>query len=210
MTKERSEKIIGKLKSIFVGMKTDLLYNDLYELTIAVILSAQTTDSQVNKVTPILFQRYPDFQSLSEAKRSDVETIIKSIGLYRNKSKNIINLSMQLLCNNGGKLPSTRDELMKFPGIGRKTANVILSIGLGKDAFAVDTHVLRVANRLGYVKSKCPLNTEIMLTSFIPKKDWKQAHILFIRLGRNICRAKKPLCEECPVKVFCDGARNIP
>ncbi len=204
MTKNKSLKIIKQLKQEYGNVSTELAYINIYELSIAVILSAQTTDKQVNAVTPILFGKYTDFKCLSQATISDVEDIIKSIGLYKTKARNIINLSHEIIESYNGILPKTLGELIKLPGIGRKSANVILSVGFDKAAFAVDTHIKRIANRIGYKSSEDVYKIEQALTYYIPKEEWKVAHLLFIKHGRSICKARRPLCSECPIINLCD------
>jgi len=210
MTRERSRKIMTLLKKRHGEVKPDLRFRSLYELAVAVVLSAQTTDRQVNEATPGLFGKYPSFADLAKAKRGDVELLVKSTGFYRHKAKNIIGLASGVMTEHDGKLPSTREELMKLPGIGRKSANVILSVGFGIPALAVDTHIIRIANRIGYADSENPDVVEKTLTSFIPEKDWTMAHLLLIRHGRTICSARNPRCGECPVSALCDYARSIP
>ncbi len=204
MTNIKSGKIIERLKKYHGKADTELSYSNIFELAIAVVLSAQTTDKQVNSVTKELFNKYTDFKSLSRAQVHKVETIIKSVGLYKTKAKNIINLSKQITQKYNNVLPDEFDELIKLPGIGRKSANVILSMGFQKAAFPVDTHILRIANRLGYIKSNDPYKVEKALTNYIIQDDWRQAHLLFIKHGRKICKARKPLCFECPLNKLCD------
>ncbi len=188
----------------------DLIYRDLYQLAVAVSLSAQTTDRQVNAVTPALFARFPDFQSLARARIGEVEEIIQSTGFFRNKSRNIISMAHTVMERHGGRLPTTREELMELAGIGRKTANVILSVGFGVPAFAVDTHILRIAKRIGYSDSSDPLEIENAVTSTLPPGLWTSAHLLFIRHGRRTCVARSPRCGDCPVSGLCDFAGGVP
>jgi endonuclease III len=204
MTKIKSKKIFGKLKGYYGNVEADLSYSGIFELAIAVVLSAQTTDKQVNSVTPVLFKKFPGFAELSGANLQEVKTIIKSVGLYKTKAKNIINLSKEVVKKYNNTLPDEFEELITLPGIGRKSANVILAMGYGKAAFPVDTHIIRIANRLGFIKTVDPYKVEMILTQYIEQKDWKQAHLLLIRHGRKICNAKKPLCPECPVRDLCD------
>ncbi len=204
MTKNRSNKIIKNLKKFYGNPDTELSFVNTYELAISVILSAQTTDKQVNSVTPVLFRKYPDFKSLSVADSSEVESIIYSTGFYKNKAKNIINLAKEVSDKYQGKLPDTLEGLIELPGIGRKSANVILSVGFNKPALAVDTHILRISNRLGYANTEDPYKAEMLLTSFIPVGEWKKAHLIFIKHGRTICKARHPLCSECPITSLCD------
>ncbi|MCX7680106.1 MAG: endonuclease III [Spirochaetes bacterium] len=204
MDNKRAQKILSLLQKHYGDVTPDLSFYGLYQLVIAVVLSAQTTDKQVNKVTGELFKKYPNFSALASAKQSDIEKIIKPIGFFRIKSKNIIKLANVVLNHFGGEIPHTLKELMELPGIGRKSANVILSIGFGIPAFAVDTHIIRVANRIGFVRSKKPLDVERALTSQISEKYWNSSHLIFIRHGRMLCTARKPRCGECPINSLCD------
>ena len=210
MTASRSRKILDRLREYHGNPAPDLRFRNMFELAVSVVLSAQTTDRQVNAATPALFARYPGFESLSAAKVRDVERIIKSTGFYRNKAKNIVGLAAGVMSEFSGKLPGTRGELMRLPGIGRKSANVILSVGFGVPALAVDTHIIRIANRIGYADSKKPDTVEESLTSVIPAPDWTFAHLVLIRHGRTLCPARSPRCVECPVSGLCDYARSIP
>ncbi len=210
MDRALSARIFHLLKKHYGVPDPSLRYTGLYELAVSVVLSAQTTDAQVNAATPALFARYPDFARLARARIGDVERIIKSTGFYHNKARNIVALSRAVTQRHGGELPSAREELTALPGIGRKSANVILSIGFGVPALAVDTHVLRIANRLGYVESDDPLRAEEALTSMIPRADWTTAHLVLITHGRALCAARAPRCRECPVRTLCAYARNNP
>jgi len=203
VTRNRSEKILAQLFEFYGETEADLRFKNIFELTIAVVLSAQTTDRQVNGVTVRLFENYPDFQSLADADYSAVEKIVKSTGFFRTKTKNIIALSQMVVSKFGGKLPDDLDSLIELPGVGRKSANVILSIGYGKPGLAVDTHVSRISNRLGYSSSKSPAVIENDLCSIIPPADWKKTHLLFIKHGRTICKARNPECGICPVSKLC-------
>ena len=210
MNKKKAEKIIQGLDAYYGKALPGLAFKDIYQLTIAVVLSAQTTDRQVNAVTGALFAEYPDFKSLSEAPLPKIEEIIKSTGFYHTKAKNIIALSQAVKERFGGTIPNDLDKLTGLPGIGRKSANVILSIGFGMPALAVDTHVGRIANRLGFVSSDDPFKVEKALTSVIPSDKWTMTHLLFITHGRKICTARKPSCEQCPIKKLCvwDAAKD--
>jgi len=205
MEKKTSRKIIDTLVRHYGEVKADLNFSNVYQLAVAVVLSAQTTDKQVNGVTGQLFSRYPDFKTLAAARLEDVRQIIKSTGFYRNKASNIINMAGMVTKEFNGTLPVERDQLVRLPGVGRKSANVILSIGYGHPALAVDTHVMRISNRLGYISSRNPLKIEKALCSFIPESKWNAAHLLFIRHGRDICKARNPLCGDCPIESFCDS-----
>ena len=174
-----------------------------FELLIAVVLSAQTTDVSVNKVTPSLFAKYPSPEALALADPSDVAQIIKTIGLYKNKSVNIVKLAAKLLEDFDGEVPSSFDDLISLPGVGRKTANVILAEAFGEPAIAVDTHVFRVANKIGITDAKDVEKTEDQLKKRLPKDKWIRAHHLLIFHGRKICHARKPECEACLLNEIC-------
>lgn len=177
---------------------------NLFQLIVAVVLSAQTTDVSVNKVTPSLFAAYPTTDDLAKANQFDVEEILRFIGMYRTKAKNIINLAKKLVENHGGEVPSDYESLVALPGVGRKTANVVLSVGFGQQRIAVDTHVFRVANRIGLVKEKDVLATELSLMKRLPEDRWSRTHHSLIFHGRNCCTARKPKCEECCILGLCE------
>ncbi len=181
----------------------ELNYDSNFHLLLAVCLSAQTTDASVNKISPVLFERYKEPESLAAADISDVEQIIKSIGLYKNKSKNIIALSKMLVEEFGGVVPDTYEALLRLPGVGRKTANVIMAEAFGEQTIAVDTHVFRLANRIGFCNEPTPEKTEDALRSRLPHDMWTRAHHLLIFHGRRCCTARKPMCEECPIARIC-------
>ncbi len=210
MTPARSRRIVAALFEYHGRPAPALEYLNPYQLAVAVVLSAQTTDKQVNSVTPRLFERYPGFTELAGARISDLEKLIHSVGFYRSKARNIRALAQMVIERHRGSLPSGRDELMSLPGVGRKSANVILAMGFGVPAFAVDTHVLRVSNRIGYARSDNPDVVEACLTAVIPASDWINGHLLFITHGRTVCKARGPLCDRCPVTAFCDFAGNNP
>ena len=203
MDRRKSKKIIAGLASYYREVRPGLRYRNLYQLAVSVVLSAQTTDRQVNMVTPELFRRFPDFIALAGAGVPEVETIIRSTGFYHNKARNIVEMARLVSGSFGGNLPGDRETLMTLPGVGRKSANVIISMGFGKPAIAVDTHVLRLANRLGYAATDRPDDAEEALMKAIPEKDWILTHLLLIRHGRELCRARNPLCGKCPVTPLC-------
>ncbi|MDO4197364.1 MAG: endonuclease III [Erysipelotrichaceae bacterium] len=202
---KKNAKLIGDtLDLMYPDAHCELNHKNSFELLIAVVLSAQTTDKRVNEVTPSLFKKYPDARALSRADLSDVETIIKPIGLYRSKAKNIVSLSRILSERYDGIVPDKRKELESLPGVGRKTCNVILSNCFDVPAFAVDTHVSRVSKRLGIADEEDDvLEIEEKLMKYFPKKDWGKRHHQFIFFGRYHCKASKPMCEECPLKGIC-------
>ena len=196
--------ILDKIELLFPDAGCELNYHNLYELAISVILSAQTTDISVNKVTVKLFEKYPNINSLANAKSQDVEKLIRNLGLYRNKSKNIIAFAKQIEHEFNGTIPNNRDDLIRLAGVGRKTANVILSEFYHVPAIAVDTHVERVSKRLQLAaENDSVLQVELKLQKKIPKERWSQSHHLFIFFGRYQCKAIKPICTECPFKENC-------
>ena len=196
-------RIYDTLGELFPNAQCELNYNNMFELLIAVALSAQTTDILVNKVTKVLFGKYPDAFSLAEANYNDVLGIIKEIGLANNKTKNIIALSQRLVAERNGEVPNDYDYLVSLPGVGRKTANVVLSEGFNVPRIAVDTHVLRVSNRLGIISSDDVLKVEEKLMEIFPKECWHKLHHRMIFFGRYMCKAKNPLCQECPFIDIC-------
>ena len=187
------------LERTYPNAVTALQYTNPFELLIAVILSAQTTDVRVNLTTPHLFAKYPDAQALARADIGDVEQIIKSTGFFRMKAKNIVNAARALVAEHGGEVPSDRDSLEALPGVGRKTANVVISVVFEEAAFAVDTHVFRVAHRLGLTLATTPRGVEEDVTKLVPRDKWRHAHHWLILHGRAICKAPIPLCGQCPV-----------
>ena len=178
-------------------------YRDPFQLVIAVALSAQTTDVSVNKATPALFAKYPTAEALAKADQEDVMEMIRTIGLYRNKSKNIISLAQKLVTDFDGKVPQDYDGLVSLPGVGRKTANVVLAEGFGVPRIAVDTHVFRVANRIGLTDEKDVTATEEELMRRLPEEKWILAHHLLIFHGRKCCHARKPDCGSCGLADLC-------
>jgi len=196
--------ILETLENMFPHATVELHHKNHFELLIAVVLSAQTTDVSVNKVTPFLFEKYPSAYDLSLAEQKDVESLIQTIGLYRNKAKNIIELSKRLVDLYQGEVPQKREELESLPGVGRKTANVVLSNAFGIPAIAVDTHVERVSKRLGLAGlDDSVLTVEEKLMKKFPKSSWQKVHHQLIFFGRYHCLAKKPKCEICPLYDVC-------
>ena len=199
-----SDRIMESLDILFPDARCELDHRSDFELLIAVVLSAQTTDERVNSVTPQLFERYPDASALSKAELSDVEAIIRPIGLYHNKAVNIIKLSKVLCDFYEGKVPQDREDLESLPGVGRKTANVILSNCFDVPAFAVDTHVARVSKRLKIAQEDDDVRSiEEKLMTYFPKEKWGKLHHQFIFFGRYKCKAAKPDCTDCPLKDIC-------
>ena len=200
---ENQEQVLKRLKELYYNLGTALRFHNPYELLVATILSAQATDKQVNKVTKELFQKYPDAYAIAALTPEELAVEIKSIGLYKNKSKNIVAASKILVDKYAGEIPADRDKLIEVPGVGRKTANVVLSNAFGIPALAVDTHVFRVANRLELVHCKNVECAEEELCALIPKEDWADAHHWLIWHGRLFCKARNPLCERCKLNDLC-------
>lgn len=180
-----------------------LAFRTPWQLLVATVLSAQTTDARVNLVTPPLFSRFPTPEALAGAKVGEVEELIRSIGLHRNKARNLIALAGRVAGEHGGRTPEKREELEALPGVGRKTASVVLAQAFGQPAFAVDTHVGRLGVRLGFARTPDPLEVERAMTPLIPPARWREAHLLLIRHGRLVCHARKPECPRCPVRELC-------
>ena len=185
--------------------ESELKFMNPYQLIVAVILSAQCTDKRVNMTTPAFFERFPDAKSLSEASQDEVYQLIKSISYPNNKAKNLIGMAKGLMVDFAGVVPDNIDDLQKLPGVGRKTANVVVAVAFDKPAMPVDTHVFRVSARIGLSKNaKTPLDTEMQLVEHIPQKILSKAHHWLILHGRYVCLARKPKCEECGIKEICD------
>lgn len=203
ITKKEAAEILDLLKEEYSEAGCALHYDSHYHLLLAVMLSAQTTDVSVNKITPELFRRFPEPEDLAAASQDEVIDIIRSIGLYKNKSKNIISMSQVLMEKYDGVVPGDFKKLTELPGVGRKTANVVLAEGFGEQRIAVDTHVFRVSNRIGLSNSESVLETEKQLMAVLPEKRWTEAHHLLIFHGRRCCSARKPQCNRCPILEHC-------
>ena len=204
MKKERIKEILDILDETYPDAECALHHKDVFQLIVAVALSAQTTDKSVNQVTPELFAAYPDAFALAEADPDEVSNYIRRIGMYKTKSRNIVNMAKVLAEKYDGRVPCDYDSLVELPGVGRKTANVVLSVGFGQQRIAVDTHVFRVANRIGFVSEKDVLKTELSLMKAIPEERWSRTHHSLIFHGRNCCAARKPDCENCTIKDLCE------
>lgn len=201
---ERIAQIFKTLQKKYPQAKTALIHQNPFELLIATILSAQCTDKQVNKVTPKLFEKYQIPLDLSTSRLHDLENMIHSTGFYKNKAKNIKACSKKLVSDFDGKVPDTMEELTTLPGVGRKTANVVLFCAFGKnEGVCVDTHVGRLSHRLGFSKTRNPIKVEQDLMKIVPKKNWGQITNLLIQHGRVTCHARKPKCSECKIKFLC-------
>jgi endonuclease-3 len=203
LTKPKRVRVLDALAAAYPEAQCALDHANVFQLLVSVVLSAQTTDVSVNKVSPELFKRWPDAASLAGARTEDVEKVIRVIGMYRTKSANIVRLAGMLLEEYGGDVPRGMDELTSLPGVGRKTANVVMSVGFGEQRIAVDTHVFRVANRIGLCHENDVLKTELALMKNLPEDRWSEAHHSLIWHGRRVCRARKPDCDACPVNTLC-------
>lgn len=201
--KQRTKIILDELKAMYPDAKCELNYETPFQLLVATILSAQTTDKKVNEVTETLFKEYPDVDTFLTLSINELEERIKQIGLYRSKAKNLLIMCNQLKSNFNGEVPSTMEELVTLAGAGRKTANVVLSNAFGVPSIAVDTHVFRVSNRLGLADSENVLEVEKQLQKELPKREWSLAHHLLIFHGRRRCIARNPKCSECPLTNRC-------
>lgn len=207
---ERFKNVIAWFQENMPVAETELHYSNPYELLVAVILSAQCTDKRVNMITPMFFERFPEAESLARAEVEEVFEYIRSCSYPNNKSKNLVGMAQKLLSEFGGEVPSDVDELQKLPGVGRKTANVIASVVFNKPALAVDTHVFRVAARIGLTKNaKTPLETEKQLVKYIPEDLLVIAHHWLILHGRYVCIARKPKCDECGLRDCCEYYSNL-
>lgn len=201
---ENIKTILDLLEDTYPDAECALDHRSVFELIVAVALSAQTTDKSVNLVTPALFEAYPNAEALAKAKPEEVEEYIRRIGMYKTKAKNIVGMAKELCDKHDGKVPEDYDALVALPGVGRKTANVVLSVGFGHQRIAVDTHVFRVANRIGLIAEKDVLKTELKLMERIPEDRWSRTHHSLIFHGRQCCDARKPKCAECPINKYCD------
>ena len=207
--KERYQFVINYFLINSPEAKTELLYDSPYQLLVAVILSAQCTDKRVNMTTPAIFEKYPDVKELSKAEPQELLSLIKSFSYPNNKTNHLIGMAKMVVNDFGGKIPMTVTELMKLPGVGRKTANVITSVVDNQPNMAVDTHVFRVANRIGLVNAKTPLEVEKQLVKNLPKDLIYIAHHWLILHGRYICVARKPKCDICGLRPVCKYYNNV-
>ncbi len=207
--KDVALKEIEILERTYPHAETALHYTNAYELLISVILSAQTTDARVNMITPVLFKKYPTAEKLAKAKQEDVEKIIKSSGFFRAKARNIINCARELVEKHNGEVPHEREALEALAGVGRKTASVVMAVAFQEAAIAVDTHVFRVAHRMGLTLGKTPLEVERDLEALVPREKWRHVTHWLIMHGRTICKAPTPLCSRCPVNELCPTPKII-
>ena len=203
--KERYDKILGHFREKMPVVTTELNFGSTFQLLVAVVLSAQCTDKRINQVTPDLFAHYPNAKSMAKAEEEDVFEWIRSVSYPNAKAKHLVEMARVLMDKFDGEVPSTLDELLTLPGVGRKTANVIQSVAFGKATLAVDTHVFRVAHRMGLVSKSdnTPYKVEMALTKHIPEEDIPNAHHWLLLHGRYVCTARKPHCDKCELASFC-------
>lgn len=202
--RRRVQQTIAALRDVIPVPETELIHDNPYQLIVSVILSAQCTDERVNLVTPALFDAFPTIWDLARAEAADVYPYIKSVTFPNNKSKHLVSMARKVVDAYGGRVPESVPELTSLQGVGRKTAQVVLAVAFGRPALAVDTHVFRVANRIGLVKNAdTPLKVERQLKRMVPKEQWGEAHHLLILHGRYTCTARNPSCDRCPVKAIC-------
>jgi endonuclease-3 len=199
--------VLRKLYTQHPDADTELDYENPYQLLVATILSAQSTDAGVNRVTPALFKRYPDAAALAKAKADGLEPLIHSTGFYRSKAKSLMGMARALVDGHDGNVPTTMEALVELPGVGRKTANVVLGHALGVPGLPVDRHVLRVSKRIGIASSDDPEEVEQQLGGALPPAEWTRASDTLILHGRRICKPK-PMCDQCVVRVDCDFYRK--
>lgn len=214
-TRSHARRIARQLARLYPDAECSLNHSSPLQLLVATILSAQCTDVRINQVTPALFARYPDANAFAEANQTELEQQIHSTGFFRNKAKNIIACCKQLVAHHGGQVPATMAELVVLPGVGRKTANVILGNAFGVPGMVVDTHVGRLSQRLGLTTSTDPVKIEYGLMALLPRKQWMEFGHRVIFHGRQVCHARKPLCEECGLAALCpriglDEKKNSP
>lgn len=203
LNKQKKYIVIQKLLEAYPNAQCALDYKTEFQLLVSVVLSAQTTDKSVNEVTPALFEQAPDAFAMAKLSQEEIQTLIKRIGMYRTKAANLSKLSTILAEKYNGQVPADYDRLLELPGVGRKTANVVLSVAFGEQRIAVDTHVFRLANRIGLTSEPNVLQTELSLMEAIPHPQWTAMHHALIYHGRQICSARKPKCEICCIKEYC-------
>ncbi len=209
-TKARAAEIDARLKELYPVAAIALHYETDFQLLVAVILSAQTTDIGVNKVTPVLFGRFPTAEALAAADPGEVEQIVHPTGFFRNKTKNIMGAARRIVAEYGGRVPDTMEDLLTLPGVARKTANIVLFNAFGKaEGVAVDTHVFRLAHRLGYSKHEDTNKVEKDLMALFPREEWGALTYRLIEHGRAVCDAKRPICGQCTLSDLCPSAFTV-
>ncbi len=204
--KKRASQVVKALRKKYKGATTALNFSSPHELLVATVLAAQCTDKKVNQVTAELFKKYRSPADFANADQKTLERMIKPTGFFRNKARNIISLSKQIVEKFGGKVPDNLEDLTSLSGVGRKTANVVLAAAFGKPGIVVDTHMIRVANRLGLTTNKDPVKIEFDLMKILPKRTWGEFSFMITLHGREICRARRPLCEICLIERYCPSS----
>jgi endonuclease-3 len=204
--KARALQTVERLAAEYPVAECALVHRNAFELLVATILSAQTTDERVNMVTPVLFARFPDAEALAQAPLPEVEEIIKSTGFFRAKSRAIVEMAQDLVERYGGQVPRRMEDLVTLRGVGRKTANVVLGVAFGIPGFPVDTHVMRLTRRLGLTRSTDPVRIEAEVTAMVPPEEWTALSLRLILHGRRVCLARSPRCEKCVLNDFCPSA----
>ena len=203
LSKKKIKEAVELLEDMYPAADCELRFGSVFQLLVAVVLSAQTTDKSVNQVTEALFEKYPDADAVAAMTEEELQQIIKRIGMYRQKAKNVLNLSRIIKEEYHGEVPGDYDKLIKLPGVGRKTANVVLANGFGEQRIAVDTHVFRVSNRIGFVEQPDVLKTELALMEALPENKWTHMHHALIWHGRRVCDARRPQCPDCRLNGIC-------
>ncbi|BDA68267.1 endonuclease III [Calothrix sp. PCC 7716] len=208
--KQRALEVLVRLNRLYPDATCSLNYSTPVQLLVATILSAQCTDERVNKVTPALFARFPDAKSMAEADIAEIEELVRTTGFFRNKSKNIQGACRMIVQDFNSQVPNRMDDLLKLPGVARKTANVVLAHAFGINAgVTVDTHVSRLSHRLGFTKHEDPIRIERDLMKLLPQRDWENWSIRLIYHGRAICKARKPACEACELAPLCPIGKKV-
>lgn len=208
LSKKKVAEAVKILEEMYPMADCELQFGSVFQLLVAVVLSAQTTDKSVNKVTEVLFASHPDAKAIAAMAEDELQQILRTIGMYRTKAKNVLNLARIIDEEYDGEVPGDYDKLVELPGVGRKTANVVLANGFGEQRIAVDTHVFRVANRIGLVQEKNVLKTELSLMEVLPETKWTQMHHALIWHGRRVCDARRPQCGICRLNGICLYARG--
>ena len=208
--KQRIGGIIRILRREYPHSRTALEFQTPLQILVATILAAQCTDERVNQITPALFRKYPTAAAFASADRAELEAEIRPTGFFRNKAKNIIGAAQKIVADHGGKVPASMADLIRLPGVARKTANIVLSSGYGiAEGIAVDTHVRRLAGRLGLSRRSDPEKIEQDLLKLVPRKDWLDFNYMLVNHGRKVCQARKPLCPECRLQELCPSAVKL-
>ncbi|KPJ75605.1 MAG: endonuclease III [Deltaproteobacteria bacterium SG8_13] len=208
--RRRADRVRKTLRSLYPEVKPQLFYRNPFELLVATILSAQCTDQQVNRVTPTLFEELRSPRDFAHAPRRRIEELVRPTGFYRNKAKSIQNCAVALLENHAGEVPDNLEKLVQLPGVGRKTANVVLGAAFNKPGIVVDTHVGRISRRLELTRNGDPVKVELDLMHIVPRRDWSDFSLRLIFFGRQFCTARKPKCPDCPLKRLCPFPDKTP